>query len=119
MSHRLVFFLLVTPIMSVCLFAQDYDGPAELPIATVASSMADTPAPGAVITVNAGANLQAALNSAQCGNTVELQAGATFTGNFVFPALNCDSNHWIIIRTSARIAVYLPKDSASRLAMRE
>ncbi|MGD0215769.1 MAG: hypothetical protein ABSB87_21315 [Terriglobales bacterium] len=101
MSHRLVFFFLVTPIVSVCLFAQDYDGPAELPIATVASSMADTPAPGAVITVNAGANLQAALNSAQCGNTVELQAGATFTGNFVFPALNCDSNHWIIIRTSA------------------
>lgn len=101
MSHRLVFFLLVTPIMSVCLFAQDYDGPAELPIATVASSMADTPAPGAVITVNAGADLQAALNSAQCGNTVELQAGATFAGNFVFPALNCDSNHWIIVRTSA------------------
>jgi hypothetical protein len=41
--------------------ANGYDGPAQLPIATVASSMADTPAPGAVVTVNAGANLQAAL----------------------------------------------------------
>ena len=81
--------------------ANGYDGPAQLPIATVASSMADTPAPGAVITVNPGGNLQAALKSAQCGDTIELQAGATFTGNFQFPALNCDSNHWIIVRTSA------------------
>ncbi len=101
MSHRFVFSILVAPIMSVCLFAQSYDGPAELPIATVASSMVATPAPGAVITVNTSANLQAALKNAQCGNTIQLQAGATFTGNFEFPALNCDSNNWIIIRTSA------------------
>ncbi|MGB7149404.1 MAG: hypothetical protein WBD45_09630 [Terriglobales bacterium] len=101
MSHRFVFMVLLTPIMSLSLFAQSYDGPAELPIATVASSMANTPAPGAVITVNAGADLQAALNSAQCGNTIQLQAGATFTGNFEFPALNCNSNNWIIIRTSS------------------
>jgi hypothetical protein len=78
-----------------------YDGPAQLPIATVSYSMADTPAPGSVITVNAGGNLQAALNKAQCGNTIQLQAGATFTGAFNFPALNCDDNHWIIVRTSS------------------
>ena len=78
-----------------------YDGPAQLPIATVSSSMADTPAPGSVITVNAGGNLQSALNSAQCGNTIELQAGATFTGVFQFPAKNCDNSHWIIVRTSS------------------
>jgi Putative Ig domain len=78
-----------------------YDGPAQLPIATVASSMQDTPAPGAVIKVNSGGNLQAALNSAQCGNTIELQAGATFSGDFNFPALNCDGNHWLIVRTSS------------------
>ena len=81
--------------------ANGYDGPAQLPIATVASSLADTPAPGAVIPVNAGADLQAALKGAQCGNTIELQAGATFTGDFKFPALSCDNNHWIIVRTSA------------------
>ncbi len=81
--------------------ATGYDGPAQLPIATVASSLADTPAPGSVISVNAGADLQAALNSAQCGNTIQLQAGATFTGTFEFPALNCDSSHWIIVRTSS------------------
>lgn len=101
MSHRFVFFTLLAPIMSVCLFAQSYDGPAELPIATVASSMVDTPATGAVISVNAGANLQAALNNAQCGSTIQLQAGATFAGNFEFPALNCNSNNWVVIRTSA------------------
>jgi len=78
-----------------------YDGPAQLPIATVASAMADTPAPGSIISVNAGANLQTALTNAQCGDTVELQAGATFTGQFIVPAKNCDINHWIIIRTSS------------------
>jgi Putative Ig domain len=81
--------------------ASGYDGPAQLPIATVGSSMAQTPAPGSVINVNAGGDLGAALNSAQCGDTIQLQAGASFTGTFRFPARNCDSNHWIIVRTSS------------------
>jgi len=78
-----------------------YDGPAQLPIATVASSMADTPAPGAVIIVKAGGDLQTVLNNAQCGDTIQLQAGATFPGVFNFPAKSCDNNHWIIVRTSS------------------
>jgi hypothetical protein len=78
-----------------------YDGPAQLPLVTVASSVADTPAPGSVIAVNANGNLQAVLNSVQCGNTITLQAGATYTGIFQFPAKNCDDSHWIIVRTSA------------------
>ena len=77
-----------------------FDGPAQLPLVTVASSMADTPAPGSVITVNANQNFQTALNSAQCGDTIQLQAGAVFTGPFEFPALDCDDAHWIIVRTS-------------------
>ena len=107
MSQRLVICALAVPIVSVCLFIQstaaasDYDGPAQLPIATVASSMAETPAPGSIINVNAGDDLQASLNAVQCGSTIQLQAGATFTGTFKFPALNCDDNHWIIVRTSA------------------
>ena len=79
----------------------NFDGPAELPRVSVSSAMSDTPAPGAVITVNAGGNLQTALNNAQCGDVIELQAGATFTGLFKVPAKNCDDNHWIIVRTSA------------------
>ncbi len=47
--------------------------------------MADTPAPGSVVTVNAGGDLQSALNNAQCGDVIQLQAGATFTGRFTLP----------------------------------
>jgi len=79
----------------------NFDGPAELPRVTVSSAMADTPALGALITVNAGGNLQAALNNASCGDVIQLQAGATFSGKFIVPAKNCDINHWIIVRTSA------------------
>lgn len=78
-----------------------YDGPAQLPLATVPSSMADSPAPGNVVSVNSGANLQSALNSVQCGETLQLQAGATFTGQFTLPAKGCDASHWIVIRTSS------------------
>src|SRR3981081_1736947 len=35
--------------------------------------------------VAAGGDLQAAINTAQAGDTILLQAGATFTGNFVLP----------------------------------
>jgi hypothetical protein len=78
-----------------------YDGPAQLPIATVPSAMSDTPAPGSVINVSAGGNLQTALNNAQCGQVIQLQAGATFSGQFTVPAKNCDTNHWIWVRTSS------------------
>lgn len=78
----------------------NFDGPAELPRVTVSSSMASTPAPGNTMTVNAGGDLQAALNNASCGDTIQLQAGATFHGKYVFPAKSCDDNHWIIVRTS-------------------
>jgi hypothetical protein len=78
-----------------------FDGPAELPRLFIQSSLAATPAPGQTIVVNAGGNFQAALNSASCGDTISLQAGATFTGIFTLPAKSCDDNHWIIIRTSA------------------
>jgi hypothetical protein len=79
----------------------NFDGPAELPRVTVPSAMSDSPAPGSVLAVNAGGDLQAALNSAHCGDVIQLQAGSTFTGRFTVPAKNCDNNHWIIIRTSS------------------
>jgi hypothetical protein len=78
-----------------------YDGPAQLPIVTVPSAMSNSPAPGALISVKAGGNLQSALNSAACGDTIQLQAGATFTGNFTLPAKHCTDSDWIIIRTSS------------------
>lgn len=81
--------------------ASGFDGPAELPRIYIQTAVANTPAPGSTITVKAGGDFQAALNSANCGDTIQLQAGATFSGFFRFPAKSCDDNHWIIVRTSA------------------
>ncbi|HEX9110253.1 MAG TPA: putative Ig domain-containing protein [Terriglobales bacterium] len=81
--------------------AGSFDGPAELPRVEVPSSLADTPAPGTVLSVNAGGDVQAALNSAHCGDTIELQAGATYDKTLTLPAKPCDDQHWIIIRTNA------------------
>ena len=78
-----------------------YDGPAQLPLASVDTSMSDTPAPGSVVAVNAGGDFQSALNNAQCGDTITLQAGASFVGPFTLPARSCDDKHWIVVRTSA------------------
>jgi putative Ig domain-containing protein len=78
-----------------------YDGPAELPCVYLQTTMADTPAPGSTFNVRAGGDLQTAVNNADCGDTIQLQAGATFTGKYILPAKSCDSQHWIIIRTSA------------------
>ncbi|HEY1271791.1 MAG TPA: hypothetical protein VGF08_07385, partial [Terriglobales bacterium] len=78
-----------------------FDGPAELPRVYIQSALSNTPAPGTTIAVAAGGSLQAALNSAKCGDTISLQAGATFTGNYAFPAKGCDDQHWIIVRSSA------------------
>ncbi|MBI3126748.1 MAG: hypothetical protein HYZ11_03995, partial [Candidatus Tectomicrobia bacterium] len=50
---------------------------------------------GKVIPVPSGGDLQAALNSAQPGDAIELQAGATFTGNFTLP--NKAGSGWIHI----------------------
>lgn len=81
--------------------AGGYDGPAELPRIYIQSAMVNTPAPGVTTSVNAGGSLQTALNNASCGDTIQLQAGATFTGPFTFPAKSCDDNDWIIVRTSS------------------
>ena len=78
-----------------------FDGPAELPRIYIQTAMSNTPAPGNTTTVQSGGDLQSALNSANCGDTLQLQAGATFTGTFIFPSKSCDDNHWIIVRSSA------------------
>lgn len=77
------------------------DGPAELPRLHVATSLASTPAPGKKIKITDSSQLQPALNRAGCGDTIELEAGVTFEGNFKLPSRSCDDAHWIILRTSA------------------
>ena len=97
----LLLLLVILSAASQTLYASTSDGPAALPQVLIPTAMANTPAPGITITVNSGGSLQAALNNAQCGDTIHLQAGATFTGVFTFPNKNCDDSHWIIVRTGS------------------
>ena len=72
---------------------------AELPRATV-----DVTVPavtGRTITVSAGADLQSALDAAQPGDEVVLQAGASFTGSFVLK--NKSGSGWITVRSSGSL----------------
>ncbi len=48
-------------------------------------------AAGATLTVPAGGDLQSALNTAQPGDTINLAAGATYTGNFRLPVKTGDA----------------------------
>jgi hypothetical protein len=59
------------------------------------------PPTGNIINVPAGGDLQAAINTAQPGDTIVLQAGATYTtppDGFVLP--DKPGSNWIVIRTS-------------------
>ena len=89
--------------------AGNFDGPAELPRSVFVTSVAATPTPGRVVKVSSGAELQTALNAANCGDALELEAGATFTGNFRLPSKPCDDAHWIQIRTTSPYAQIVPE----------
>ncbi len=57
------------------------------------------PPSGRTIAVAAGDDFQAALNRAQPGDVITLEAGAVFTGPFRLP--NKAGEGWIVVRTSA------------------
>lgn len=57
----------------------------ELPRVYLSTDLSDTPSNGNTITVNAGDNLQQAINNALPGDTIVIEAGANFTGNFLLP----------------------------------
>src|SRR5262249_7232653 len=73
------------------------------------------PPTGKTINVAAGGNVQAAIDQAQPGDVVMLQAGATFTGNFRLP--NKSGSGWIIIRSSASDADLPPPGTRITPAM--
>src|SRR5216684_4412265 len=54
---------------------------------------------GTTRNVPAGGNFQTALDQAQLGDTITLQAGATYSGNFTLSTKS--GSGWIIIRTTA------------------
>ncbi|HYP02125.1 MAG TPA: hypothetical protein VER76_18180, partial [Pyrinomonadaceae bacterium] len=55
---------------------------------------------GNTTTIRAGGNLQQALDRAQPGDTLLLEAGASFTGSFTLPYKTSTNADWITIRTS-------------------
>jgi hypothetical protein len=96
--------------------------------ACLALTVSAAPARAADIYVPAGGNLQAALNQAQGGDTVLLEAGATYTGNFKLP-VHAGLSYVTIrsaapaallpptgVRMSPEYAAYLPKIKSSNTA---
>ena len=87
-------------ILSVCLLllvaAAPVDALPELPRVTVDTT--PVPVAGRMIVVSAGGDFQTALNIAQMGDVIVLEAGATFRGPFTLPAKS--GSGWITIETS-------------------
>ncbi len=71
-------------------------GSVQLPTASVNTT--PPPVTGQIIDVNSGGDLQAAINAAQPGDEIVLQAGATFTGPITLP--NFSGSGWITITSS-------------------
>lgn len=61
---------------------------------------------GNAITVNSGGDLQGALDRAQLGDTIVLQAGATFSGSFTLPTKT--GTGWIYVQSSAYSSLPAP-----------
>lgn len=55
----------------------------------------------ATIPVHSGDNLQTAINSATCGDTVQIDTGATFDGTFTLPNKSCGMGTEITINSTA------------------
>src|SRR5437899_115569 len=97
--HRvfLRLFVLGLPLLPTSIVARAEALPPEPPRVFLDTTLV---APsGQTITVPTGGDFQAALNAAQPGDVITLQAGATFTGPFTLP--NKTGTGWITVRTSA------------------
>jgi hypothetical protein len=83
------------------------DGVAQLPTRCMNTGLASTPGgthigggPATTYTPTDTTTLNAALSTLQCGDTIVLTAGNTYTGNFTMPAPACDGGHWITVKSS-------------------
>jgi hypothetical protein len=83
------------------------DDMAQLPTQCINTAMSSTPGGthiggGAATTYTPAdtAALNNALGTLQCGDTIVLTAGNTYTGAFTMPALSCDGGHWITVKSS-------------------
>lgn len=91
-----VLFALLVPLAAVSAYVLKD----KLPSFSVSGENGNIDVKGSVITVKSGGDFQAALDKANSGDTILLEAGAKFVGNFKLP--NKKGNQFITIRTSAR-----------------
>jgi hypothetical protein len=88
------------PVVALALFGAAPTFPAQSPERPrVFLDTTYTAPAGRQTSVAAGGDLQGALNSAQPGDTIILQAGATYTGNFTLPVKS--GTAWIYVQSSA------------------
>lgn len=71
-----------------------------LPQYQVNTDLSNSPVTGRSITVASGGDIQAAINSANPGDEIVLQAGGSWTGQYVLPNKG-QTTSWITIRSSA------------------
>src|SRR6185503_7352525 len=81
-------------------FGTTKDGPAALPSRCMNTALSSTPSTGKEIKVSESNGVATALQSAECGDVIALEAGRTFAP-FTLPAKKCDASHWITIRSGA------------------
>lgn len=90
---------------ATCFTGNANDGPAALPTSGIETDLANSPAPGSVVTLSCGGNLQTAINSLTAGQTLKITAVCSsaqdvISGNFTLPVVSgADANHWNIIET--------------------
>ena len=96
LSALVLFFSPLIPVLA-----------ATLPVAPQTFDTTYAPPSGQTITVPAGGNFQTALNNAQPGDTIVLQAGATYTGPFTLPDKTGGSG-WIYIVSSSYSSLPAP-----------
>jgi hypothetical protein len=92
--------LVLVPVVALAFFGAAPTFPAQSPERPRAFLDTTYVAPaGRQTSIPAGGDLQGALNSAQPGDTIILQAGATYTGNFTLPVKS--GTAWIYVQSSA------------------
>jgi hypothetical protein len=92
--------LVLVPVVALAFFGAAPTFPAQSPERPRVFLDTTYVAPaGRQTSIPAGGDLQGALNSAQPGDTIILQAGATYTGNFTLPVKS--STAWIYVQSSA------------------
>ena len=91
----------------VCLGGRAMSARTRGALSLVSVAFCDAGAEAAVVRVPAGGNLQAALNAAQPGDVILLDAGAEYVGNFILPAT---SGAAFITLRSATADTLLPAD---------